>query len=149
MDFNLPDLNSAALALIVAHMLIGVFVTWRVTHMLVYETGPFEVFLRLRLLIGVHHYRYEVTSPDEVLIAPAEVIRMAKRNRLAFAHRDGSNPLARAFVCHKCLSVWVAFAVAFIMGSTGIGLESTALEVVVLQGLVYSAVAILIEQHVD
>lgn len=57
--------------------------TWRVSHLLVYETGPFNVFVHLRARTGIKH--------DE--------------EGLPIAWPDGN-----VFVCVWCLSVWVAGA---------------------------------------
>lgn len=54
--------------------------TWRLTSLLVWEDGPFEMFARLRHLLGV---RYDETS-------------------LAY----GTNWFAKGVVCPACASVW-------------------------------------------
>jgi hypothetical protein len=63
--------------------------TWRLTSLLVWEDGPFEVFARLRHLLGV---RYDETG-------------------MVY----GSNWLAKGVVCPACASVWFGFlwAVAY------------------------------------
>lgn len=61
-------------------LLILVGATWRLTSLLVWEDGPFEVFARLRRLVGV---RYNDRS-------------------LAY----GTNWLAKGVICPACASVW-------------------------------------------
>lgn len=61
--------------------------TWRVTYMLVNETGPFDIFVKLRELWGIKH--------DEDGVP------------LLFPH---GVPLA----CMWCTSVWVAAAMIFV-----------------------------------
>lgn len=60
--------------------------TWRLTSLLVYEAGPYELLARFRRTIGVYY--------DE-------------RSRA-----QGRNEFARAFTCAWCLSVWIGAAVA-------------------------------------
>lgn len=57
--------------------------TWRLTSLLVWEDGPFEVFARLRRRLGV---RYDESS-------------------VAY----GTNWLAKGVVCPACVSVWFGF----------------------------------------
>lgn len=54
--------------------------TWRLTSLLVWEDGPFEVFARLRHLLGV---RYDETNQPY-----------------------GANWFAKGVVCPACASVW-------------------------------------------
>ena len=54
--------------------------TWRLTSLLVWEDGPFEVFARLRHMLGVRY--------DEQSIA------------------YGTNWFAKGVVCPACASVW-------------------------------------------
>ena len=63
--------------------------TWRLTSLLVWEDGPFEIFARLRLHLGV---RYDDMSQPY-----------------------GKNWLARGIACPACASVWfgIMWAVAY------------------------------------
>lgn len=61
---------------------------WRVTNMLMYEEGFYDCLHRLRYLVGV---RYNAKSEPEA-----------------------TNEFAKLFVCHWCLSFWVA--VLFTLG---------------------------------
>ena len=61
-------------------LLILVGATWRLTSLLVWEEGPFEVFARLRHLLGV---RYDDQSQPY-----------------------GANWLAKGVICPACTSVW-------------------------------------------
>jgi Protein of unknown function (DUF1360) len=59
--------------------------TWRVSHMIAKELGPFQVFERLRVATGAMY--------------------IANRNSW-----QGTNTLSQLLVCPLCLSVWVAIA---------------------------------------
>jgi hypothetical protein len=63
--------------------------TWRLTSLLVWEDGPFEVFAKLRHFLGV---RYDERSMPE-----------------------GTNWFAKGVICPACASVWfgVGWAVAY------------------------------------
>lgn len=55
--------------------------TWRISHMLVYEAGPFDIFVKMRTHFGIEH------DDNDVPIAwPHGVV----------------------FQCVWCLSVWIA-----------------------------------------
>jgi len=54
--------------------------TWRLTHLLMYEAGPFKLIVRLREMTGVKH------EDDQPI-----------------AHPDGN-----IFECFLCLSIWTA-----------------------------------------
>ena len=71
-------LNLSSLEIVVL-----ILATWRVTSLLVWEDGPFEVFARLRKWLGV---------------------RYNDRN-IAY----GTNWLAKGVVCPACASVWFGF----------------------------------------
>lgn len=62
-------------------LLLMASATWRLTHMLMYEAGPWHVVERLRAATGVRH-----DDDGSVLAVP-----------------DGN-----VFECFLCLSVWVA-----------------------------------------
>ena len=70
-------------------LIILVLATWRLTSLLVWEDGPFEVFARIRHVLGV---RYDDRS-------------------MAY----GTNWLAKGVVCPACASVWFGtfWAVAY------------------------------------
>lgn len=70
-------------------LVILVLATWRLTSLLVWEDGPFEVFARLRHLLGVQY--------DDL-------------NRPM-----GGNWLAKGVICPACASVWFGtlWAVAY------------------------------------
>lgn len=71
--------------------LILIGATWRLTSLLVWEDGPFEVFARLRHLLGV---RYDDRSQSY-----------------------GTNWLAKGVICPACASVWfgVLWAIAYLL----------------------------------
>lgn len=64
-------------------LIIMVLATWRLASMLVYEEGPFDIFLKIRSLFGITH------------------------------HEDGSvekipdNTLAKLFTCIWCMTIWM------------------------------------------
>lgn len=63
--------------------IVNTLAVWRMTHMLIHETGPWDIFTRLRDIIGVE-----------------------------FDIKGNPNPLnhfATGFMCFYCLSVWVGF----------------------------------------
>ncbi|KPL17779.1 MAG: hypothetical protein AMJ93_14640 [Anaerolineae bacterium SM23_84] len=66
--------------------------TWRLTSLLVWEDGPFEVFARLRHRLGV---RYVEGSSQGY----------------------GTNWFAKGVVCPACASVWfgIAWAIAYLL----------------------------------
>jgi hypothetical protein len=74
---------------VIAIILLGSLATWRVTSLLIYEAGPFDVFARLR---------------DRLDISYDERSNCYTRWRLA-----------EALCCFKCSSVWVALPVALIL----------------------------------
>jgi len=85
--------DPAALAV---YFFVGMTVTFRLTVMFVYERGPEDIFSRLRTLIGVRFNEYSVPY--------------------------GTNVVARLFLCHKCLSVWVGWGVALLLHPPGVSL---------------------------
>lgn len=62
-------------------LLLGL-ATWRLTSLLVNEDGPFDLFVKLRWLLGV---RFDEQS-----------------------QRQGTNMLAKGLLCIWCTSIWVA-----------------------------------------
>ena len=65
--------------------------TWRLTSLLVWEDGPFEVFARIRHVLGVRYDEGNVPY--------------------------GENWLAKGVVCPACTSVWfgIFWAVAYLL----------------------------------
>lgn len=63
--------------------LLVVMATWRATHMLTNEDGPFDVFAKLRSIVGVRYDTFSVPYP--------------------------TNGIAGAFLCVECMSVWISF----------------------------------------
>lgn len=69
--------------------------TWRISSLLVDETGPFDMFLKLRELVGITHDEYKRVAeiPDRFL--------------------------PQLLSCMWCTSVWVGFTVSvfyFLLG---------------------------------
>lgn len=66
-------------------VIVAALATWRISHMLLYENGPFRLLRRLRVMLGVTYY-------DD----------------------DGSDVSSSRYeitICIWCLSVWVGAAV--------------------------------------
>ena len=66
--------------------LVLALAVWRLTSLLVWEDGPFEMFANLRLLLGVRYDEYSKAY--------------------------GTNWLAKGVVCPACASVWFGLALA-------------------------------------
>lgn len=73
------------------YFILGTLAVWRVTRLLVYEDGPFFIFRRFRMLLGV---QYIENSPDD------EEIR-------------ATNPIALMILCPLCTSMWLAIPMVF------------------------------------
>lgn len=61
-------------------------VCWRITSLIVDEGGPYNIFAKIRKLIGVYYDEWSV--------------------------RKGRNEFAKGLTCIWCASIWVAFFVA-------------------------------------
>lgn len=70
----------------IAQLLIACLIVWRITSLLVAETGPFGILARSRDWIGVGY--------DEV------------------SQCRGNNVIAEMLCCFRCTSVWVALPLA-------------------------------------
>lgn len=66
-----------------------VLASWRLTSLIVQEDGPFEIFARLRRLIGVRYDEY-----NQPIIY--------------------TNTFARGITCVWCASMWVSFLASFL-----------------------------------
>lgn len=62
--------------------LCNILITWRLTSLAVSEEGPFDVFARLRDLIGIEYDEFNVCI--------------------------GTNIFAKAFCCFWCASLWIS-----------------------------------------
>ena len=80
--------------MVIPDFLILTFATWRLSSLLVdpEDDGPWEVFGKLRHLVGVRH--------DQA-------------SGLFF----GKNVVAQAFMCVFCMSVWIGIAIAILYTS--------------------------------
>ena len=78
--------NALAVAV---YFFVGMTVSFRLTVMFVYERGPENIFERLRYRIGIRFNEY--------------------------SQPFGTNVVARLFLCHKCLSVWMGWGVALLL----------------------------------
>jgi Protein of unknown function (DUF1360) len=76
-------------------LLIGSVATWRITHMLLLENGPFRVFRRLRERFGVV---YGADDDTQVVSFKYEIT-----------------------TCPWCLSIWVATAATLLLRWSGVG----------------------------
>jgi len=114
---------------------------WRLSSLLVDEEGPFLIFLRLRLLIGVGYV------VNEQVVEKEDTIDLAKNGDLNNYHTYFKNELAKLLSCVWCTSVWVAFGmIAAHKLLSGWPAEAFELSVIILA---VSAVAILLECHVE
>lgn len=68
--------------------LVAVLATWRLTHLFMYEAGPWFIITRLRKRFGVRHDRMGL--PDAV-------------------------PAGNVFACFLCFSVWSALVVVLLL----------------------------------
>lgn len=73
----------------IADLLIGGAATWRITHLLLYENGPFRLLRRARVLFGV------VYAEDD------------SNDLVSFKYEITT--------CPWCLSVWVAMVVTLLL----------------------------------
>lgn len=101
------------------HFLIFCLATWRTSSLLVNEAGPWDVFLRLRKLMGIQH-----DQQKRITIIP-----------------DGF--FASLFSCIWCISLWVGFG--WIFFSRLAPFFSLALA----SGMAFSAVAIVIQSYLE
>jgi hypothetical protein len=72
------------------NFLIGCAATWRLTTLFISESGPYDVFGRLRDTVGVIY--------DE------------------HSQPQGTNEVAKALTCIWCASVWIGGMVALVQG---------------------------------
>lgn len=70
-------------------LLVGCLMTYRLTALMVFERGAFDLFAKLRTAVGIYF--------DQ------------------FSQAKASNPVAEMFQCPKCLSVWVGWSVALLL----------------------------------
>lgn len=70
--------------------LIAMLSTYRLTLMLNSESGPAEIFSRIRTKLGVRYNEH--------------------------SNPYGTNWVAEGVLCFYCLSVWIAFAVVAVLG---------------------------------
>lgn len=77
--------------MIVLDIILLGLATWRVTSLLVWEDGPFEVFARLRYRLGVRYDEHSVAY--------------------------GTNWFAKGVICPACASVWfgILWGVAYLL----------------------------------
>lgn len=77
------------------NFLISILATWRISSMLVKESGPFDVFDRLRDIAGVKYNQH--------------------------GESYGTNMWSSLLSCVWCTSVWVGFLVALLEKPKNIG----------------------------
>lgn len=79
------------------NLIIASLIVWRVTSFLYRERGLFNIFGRLRNLLGI----YQIPK---------------KENDIISYDLESDNELGKMFLCFWCLSVWVSLAYVLIMG---------------------------------
>jgi len=99
--------------------IIAALATYRITFMLNSETGPKDIFARLRTRLGVRFDQY--------------------------SNPYGTNWLAEGVLCYFCLSVWVA---TFIVAALVLGAFSHVLEgvLIVLSPFALSGIAVFMKK---
>ena len=118
-------------------LIVGALAAWTLTLLLVYENGPYLVFLRIRLLVGVEHFSIEA-SGQERLVPSRSVIDAAKDGTVLHRITVGKNELAKLFTCYKCMSVWTGLFSALV-ASLG---SQWPIHHILLLALAYSAFTI-------
>lgn len=73
-------------------VLLVILATWRITSLVVREDGPLDVFIKLRVKLGIRY------------------------NESGVAY--GTNVISRGLSCFWCTSVWVSFATAIFIPDT-------------------------------
>jgi hypothetical protein len=73
--------------------LILVLATWRIASLLANESGPFDLFDRIRFRTGVYYDDY--------------------------GNPQGNNELSRAITCVWCSSIWIAAALTVLYWQAG------------------------------
>jgi hypothetical protein len=79
--------------------------TWRLTSLIVQEDGPYFIFLRLRMLVGI------VYLNGSTPMGKKETIEIHRHVGNMFPAKP-TNELARAMSCIWCASVWVGLVLA-------------------------------------
>lgn len=77
---------------------------WRISYMLQYEEGPFNIFGKFREMIGLTNV--DDLPINEQLLYPED----------AFIHNG--NFFAKLTECIYCLSIWVGFFISLYLGLT-------------------------------
>lgn len=81
--------------------------TWRISNMLVDENGLFNVFLKIRDLIGIKYYYYDTNMGQHVYLEFDEVVK--SRFELENYNVEYKNTFSELFSCVYCMSIWVGF----------------------------------------
>lgn len=127
-------------------LILGI-ATWRISHLLMEEEGPFDLVLRFRLLIGMQYAGEVFDREAETLIqAPLtrrEVMQSARDGTLVNCFVSGRNMIARMLVCMYCTSIWVSFGLVALALLTG--MTMTVFEGIVV-GFSGSALAVWINE---
>lgn len=110
---------------LITALLISV-ANWRISNMIQYEDGPFDIFVKFRNLIGLT--KVEDLPLNEQLLYPND----------EFVH-DGSF-FAKLVECIWCLSVWVGFVLSLYLGLT----KTIKKPMILIHTFVSSAITILI-----
>lgn len=89
-------------------VVILVFAVARISHLLAYEQGPFDIFERIRLLMGAKHLPF-----GEPPATRHNLIHRKQGDKLILLYSVPTNEFGMLLYCHWCNSLWVA---AFVTG---------------------------------
>jgi len=93
-------LNNGFLMLIVYSL-----ATWRISSLLVNELGPFAIFLRFRVFIGIE---YIIMGEPEQTVDDVINNYSFWENEDELYQKEYANEFAKALSCIWCTSVWVS-----------------------------------------
>jgi hypothetical protein len=92
------------------HLIVLVMATWRLSSLFASEEGPFDIFLRLRMAVGM---RYDHTSkPYFPLWEEFKSDYPVKDQENGFVYLYWS--LGKGMCCPWCNSIWIGFILMFI-----------------------------------
>ena len=111
---------------------------WRLASLLSNEHGPYRILERIRFRLGVHYI-----VPDGKVAQNFQEYRAFSELDTEIAQRVATTELAKLITCTWCSSPWIGLLLTIMIRLTG------HLSYWVLLPLSVSAVAIIIDRHVD